>query len=52
MTKQEVCHRNNNHKNILDLKTVITELKNSVLFQKNLDHAEELMFMNCAGEAS
>lgn len=43
MTKQEVCPRNNNHKNILDLKTVITELKNSVLFQKKLDHAEELM---------
>ena len=43
MTKQEVCPRNNNHKNILDLKTVITELKNSVLFQQNLDHAEELM---------
>ena len=42
MTKQEVCPRNNNHKNILDLKTVITELKNSVLFHKNLDHAEEL----------
>ena len=41
--KQEVCPRNNNHKSILNLKYAMTELNNSVLLQKNLDHAEELM---------